>query len=162
MRSVAAYAKGLMALLGANADAGKGLSTMDDAVKAQIDIERFLGLNRRINGYFPLATLALGNNVAATVPKGRVWCIRGGGILADTPAAMSLRIQARIRTPASNVSTVMGPMLLTTAGGTDSVPLAFQDFLLEAGTELIVYVPTLTGAGPFPASFTVLVEEFEA
>lgn len=150
-----------MGLLGSNADAGRGLSSLEDSVRASVDMERFLGANKRIDGYFPLAGAILGNNYVATVPRGKIWILRTGGVSVDAPAASTATFQARVRTPGSSVSTVLGPTADVAASQFRSAPINVQDLVLESGSQLGVYLLATTG-GPFAISWTAVLEEIEA
>ena len=160
MRNIAAFAKGLLGLLGTK-DSGQGIRWMEEALRPALDVERFIGANRRIDGYFPLAGAVLGNNYVATVPTGRLWIIRSGGVSVDAPAASTATFQARVRPPGSPVSVVLGPTADVAASQFRSAPLNVQDLVLEPGTQLGVYLLATTG-GPFAISWTAILEEIEA
>lgn len=158
--NVFAFARGLMGLMGVKND-GRGITLANDAMTITLESERFLGANKRIAGYFPIATIVAGNNICATVPPGKIWILRAGGALVDTIAANTLTFQMRVIPPASPVSVVLSAQVAVAALNTGSTPLAFPNLILEAGSQLSIYAYNVVG-GPGVGSITLLLEESES
>ncbi len=163
MKIIAGFARGLNGLLGNFGYMGEGIKQLEESLRVVVDGQRFLGLARRITTYYPnTANMVVGFNALATVPKGKVWCLRTGAFGLDGVAASTCSVRIVVQTPGLVTGAAISEQLNVVATVSQSIPIVFPDLLLEPGSIIGAQFSNVVGGPWLFGSFTAVIEEYEA